>query len=121
MAPFRLHAFGGFMKFLLIIAASLVTVSAYAATPCQTALDKAIQKPGFKTRIQTTTQVAIGDEPLVEVSQIVLRWRPDSDTNSLFYYLVSATCRTGNDGLELYDDMPGEGGVTVKTITKGRY
>ena len=109
------------LSVLSLAIAALASVSAHAAIPCQKAMEKAIQEPGTKSKVISTSQVSIGDEPLVEVSQVVMRWYPDSESNSSYYYLVTATCRKEANGYELYDDMPGEGGVTVKTISKARY
>ena len=118
------------MKFLLLLSTFFIlphAVFAETNQTCQQAMDQTIKSwaPEFKYISVTTT--AIGDEPLVEATAIVVTWIPRSETNSVYYIQVSATCVLGRNAstdlneMKLWTDMPSEGGVKMKVISKRRY
>ena len=112
-----------------LLFAILVSANAHAVSSCKDAMDKAISKRIPSFRYQTLNVAPIGSEQMVEVTAMVYGWTPNSDTLSSYYFLVSATCKstTSNpytshlEDLVLVSEMPGEGGVMVKTVTKQRY
>ena len=117
------------MKFLVLILTLAACGMAKAQTiSCKQAMDNAVGKNSPSFTYQTLAITPVGIEQMVEVTALVNGWRPNSDTASGYYYLVSATCKASADApyssqiddLVLYD-FPGEGGVTVKTITKQRF
>ena len=112
------------MKFLHVMSFLILPNFAHAIS-CNEAILSVITTPAYK--IEKTTITKIGNENLVEVSSLVLGWYPKSDARSEYYYLVTATCQlkegsksTHISNLELYNDMPGEGGVYKKVLTKAR-
>ena len=111
----------------LLLSLLLSSPSRAAPATCEDAIQASLKDWGPKTKIEVKNLIPVPDQNLFEVVAFVYSWVPNSETNSGFYLLVTATCEPlpGVKKPKRLDqmvpwDFASEGGVQVKVVSKAR-